>query len=713
MTKNEAFSRVKIDAQLKDVGWSLTDGKSVRYEYVLPDKTKADYVLCNRHGHSLAVVEAKKASTNPVEAEGQALGYAKQLGVPFIFLANGEEVWVWEWEREAHPRKIATFYSQSDLENAEALRKLKVDPLTISIDKKIVSRDYQHACIDTVCKEMNLGRRKMLVSMATGTGKTRTAAALIKRLFQANQISRVLFLVDRITLAKQAEDAFAEHLPDYPAYVLRAGRRFQDEKRITVSTLQSFINEHAKLPASYFQLIIVDECHRSIYGKWSGTLRHYDGVQVGLTATPCVLKDADSLPDPEDGQFIRDTLKFFEVEKPTFTYSLKEAIQEGHLLPYHIYRAMTVKTAAEGGFEVKRDELDWSAMDDTTKAEFEKLFDGTDKIVVDPSALERKFTIPERNRAIVREFRHVLERGFTGKDGVKRAPMWGKTIVFGVTKRHAETLAQMFDAEFADKKPSPEVRYADFVVSGTGEDDSVDGFTKIKRFKDEAFPKILVSVNMLDTGFDAPEVVNLVMARFTKSAILYQQMRGRGTRRADHIKKPSFTLFDFVGVTDYHGDKEDAGEGGFVVVSKPKKSQESRKLLTLDIYDHIDPTTRDWITLDENGNFVRAEAEEARANELGVRFEAWLAEQNFDAEQTRWLRMIESQIRANAADIEEVEDYHFTMPPFSLNGGYQRARQVFGGDAALNDMLASLNAAVFLPAADEEEAATSEHAAAH
>lgn len=713
MSANEAFSRVKIDAQLQDVSWNLSDGKSVRYEYVLPDKTKADYVLCNRHGHALAVVEAKKAAINPVEAEAQALAYAKQLGVPFIFLANGEEIWFWEWETQAHPRKVATFSSQADLERIEALRKLRIDPMTLAIDAKIAGRDYQKACINALCQEINLGRRKMLVSMATGTGKTRTAAALIKRLFEANQVSRVLFLVDRITLAKQAEDAFAEHLADYPAYVLRGGRRFQDEKRITISTLQTFIGEYAKLPASYFQLVVVDECHRSIYGKWSGTLRHFDGIQIGLTATPCVIQDDNNLPDPEDGQFIRDTLKFFEVQQPTFTYSLKQAIQEGNLLPYHIYRALTVKTAAEGGFEVKRDELDWSAMDEATKAEFEAEFNGAASILVDPAALERKFTIPERNRAIVREFRQVLEKGFTGKDGIKRAPLWGKTIVFAVTKKHAETLAHMFDQEFADRKPSPQTRYADFVVSGMGEDDSVDGFTKIKRFKDEEFPKVLVSVNMLDTGFDAPEVVNLVMARFTKSTILYQQMRGRGTRQAPHIKKSAFTMFDFVGVTDFHGDDEAAGEGGFVVAAKPsKQAAQPRKLLTLDIHDHIDPTSREWFTLDEDGNLKRTDAQEAKASQLGLLFESWLVGRLFDPEQMRWLRMIESQLRANAGVIEEFQTYHFTMPPFSHIGGYQRVRQVFGGEDALSEMLASLNAAVF-PAAPDGKNMAQEQPFAH
>jgi len=205
---------------------------------------------------------------------------------------------------------------------------------------------------------------------------------------------------------------------------------------------------------------------------------------------------------------------------------------------------------------------------------------------------------------------------------VLRKPLIGKTIVFAVTKRHAETLAQLFDAEFADQKPAPEVRFADYVVSGTGLGDSVDGMDKIKRFKKEAFPQILVSVNMLDTGFDCPEVVNLVFARFTRSTILYQQMRGRGTRKARG--KPVFTLFDFVGVTDHHGDDDSLAEGGLVMERPRRPRSEPRRLLALDVDDHIDPATRAWITLDEDGNMVLPEASEQRRAQVGTRFEAWL-----------------------------------------------------------------------------------------
>lgn len=692
----EAFSRVKIDAQLRDVGWPLDDGISVHFEYTLSDGTKADYVLCDRNGHPLAVLEAKRQCTMPTQARGQAQHYAERLHVPYVFLSNGDENWFWEWRREAHPRPVKTLFSQADLERRAATLKLRRDPLDVAIDKRVAGRDYQMACIDTLCREISLGRRKFLVEMATGTGKTRMAAALIKRLFGANQLTRVLFLVDRIALAKQSEDAFAEHLPDLPCYVLRAGRQVQHEKRVTITTLQTMINEYAAFSSGYFDLVITDECHRSIYGQWSGVLKHFDGVQLGLTATPCVLKEADTLPDPEDGAFVKDTLRFFEVDKPTYRYTLKQAIAEGTLVPYQIYKALTVKTAAEGGFTVRRDELDWSAMDEATKAELEKAFACCDPITVDPSALERRFTIPERNRAIVREFRDVLEKGFTGKDGVRRAPQWGKTIVFAVTKKHAETLALMFDREFADKKPSPEVRYADFVVCDTGNGTTPDASTIIKRFKKEDFPRIVVSVNMLDTGFDCPEVVNLVMARFTRSAILYQQMRGRGTRKAPHIKKTGCTLFDFVGVSEFHGDNDEYGAGGVVVQEeKPRKKYESRRLLTLDVHDMIDPMTREWLTLDDDGSIVYSEAHEARANDLGLRVEAWLATRDFNADQLRWVRLMESRIKADAEELTGFEDYQFDDPPFSLNGGYVRAVQLFGGQNGLTKMLISLNAAVF------------------
>jgi type I restriction enzyme R subunit len=693
---NEAFARIKIDQLLKDTDWRLTDGISVRYEYPLDDGGRADYALFDRQGRALAVLEAKSTSVSLSAGETQGRRYADLLDVPFIFLSNGEEIWFCDKGQDAHFRRIETVFSQDDLARRKAARDIRRSPLDIPIDSRIAGgggRLHQSACIEAVCREIVNGRRKMLVEMATGTGKTRTAAALIKRLFEANWATRALFVVDRNTLAIQAEDAFAEHLPHLPCYrVPRTGRRFQDEKRVTIVTLQTLVNEYEKYSSGYFDLIVIDECHRSIYGQWRRALDHFDGIKVGLTATPCVMQDTPDVDD-EDRAAIRDTLRFFEVSHPTYSYSMSEAIADGHLVPYEIYRAMTARTAATDGFSVARSDIDWAALDAPTRAELERLFADRDPIIVDPSALERRFTIPERNRAMVREFREVLENGYTGPNGIRRAPDWGKTIVFAVTKRHAETLARMFDDVFADKKPSPTTRYADFVVSGMGPDDSVDGPAKIKRFKKEEFPQILVSVNMLDTGFDCPEVRNLVMARFTHSSILYQQMRGRGTRLAPG--KDRFTMWDFTGVTLRHGDDETPGEGGAIVVREGKPSAGPvRRLLMLDVHDEIDPTTREWVTVDETGHAFM-DVDEARAEALGTAFETWLNGQTFDSDQLRVLHLVKEQIKANAAELTLFDSWRFDAPPLSMNGGFERARAVFGGEAELERILSSMNEAVF------------------
>ncbi len=693
MNDNEARARVLIDTQLADQGWNLRDANAVRYEVALADGGFADYVLYDRRGRPLAVIEAKRFAIDPRAAAAQARRYARQLGVAYIFLANGRETQFWEWQTDAFSRPVKTFFKQDDLERRAATLQLRRDPRNLPTDARIAGRDYQKACIDALCREIGLGRRKLLVEMATGTGKTRTAAAFIKRLFEAHCITRVLFLVDRNPLAIQTIDALTEHLPDYPAYVQRSGQRFQDEKNITVTTLQSMVNIYRDYSPGYFDLIISDECHRSIYGKWSGVLKYFDGIQLGLTATPCVAPAADP-GDDEDQLFVRDTLRFFKVDQPTYSYTLKQAIADGHLAPYQIYRAKTVLTAAEGGFPVKRDELDWHGMDADTRAELELLFGTEDTIVVDPSALERRFTIPERNRAIVREFRQVYDNGYMDGAGVLRKPLLGKTIVFAVTKRHAATLAEMFDHAFADLKPDPATRYADYVVSDLGPDDEADAYTKIRRFKKDKFPQILVSVNMLDTGFDCPEIVNLVFARFTRSSILYQQMRGRGTRKLPG--KPIFTLFDFVGVTDLHGDADTWGEGG-VVTEPARKRYQPRRLLGLDIHDQIDPASRRWMTLDEDGRLVIPGAVEARAAELGARFEAWLLQQiGLDAEQERWLTLLGNQIRANADRLDALQPEHFAcFHVFEQLGGLPGALRIFGGPAPLDALLASLNAALF------------------
>jgi type I restriction enzyme, R subunit len=224
---NEAFARVKIDQLLRDTEWKLTDGRSVRFEYPLDDGGKADYALFDRQGRALAVLEAKRTSINLSTGEAQGRRYADQLAVPYIFLSNGEEVWFCDKGQDAHFRRVETVFSQDDLVRRKAARGIRRNPLDIAIDHRIAGgggRLYQTTCIDVLCREMVAGRRKMLVEMATGAGKTRMAVALLKRLFETNWVTRALFVVDRNPLAIQAEDAFTEHLPHLPCYrVPRSG----------------------------------------------------------------------------------------------------------------------------------------------------------------------------------------------------------------------------------------------------------------------------------------------------------------------------------------------------------------------------------------------------------------------------------------------------------------------------------------------------------
>ena len=283
----EAFSRARIDALLTDAGWDLTDGTSVLFEPALGDGSRADYVLSDRAGRPMAVVEAKRTSVDPIAAQDQGRHYAAQFEVPFVFLSYGDEVRFLDRDSDAHARAVATFYSQDYLERriaAHAIRRILTD---VPIDRRIADRGYQVDCIETLSEEVTRGRRKVILEMATRTCKTRTAAAFIKRLFEAGAVTRVLFLVGRIALAAQAEDAFTDHLRDCPCHVLRPGRGFDRAKRITIATLQTMIAEYGRLSSGYFDLVITDECRRSIYGKWSGALRHFDGIQLGLTTTPC------------------------------------------------------------------------------------------------------------------------------------------------------------------------------------------------------------------------------------------------------------------------------------------------------------------------------------------------------------------------------------------------------------------------------------------
>jgi type I restriction enzyme R subunit len=373
----------------------------------------------------------------------------------------------------------------------------------------------------------------MLIEMATGTGKTRTMAAIIKRLLEAGWINNALFVVDRETLANQALGVFNRFIGDY-GYIFEKGE-ILPEKRITISIINTMANHYKNFSPGYFDLIVTDECHRSIYHKWRDVLLYFDGIHIGLTATPANFID-------------RNTYRYFHCEdgKPTFSFPLSSGIRKGVLVPYEIYKATT---------QITRDGLHW---------------DGED---YSPSDLEKKLTVPERNEKIAQEFKANAE--------------FAKTLVFAATKRHASTLARLFNKAYSSHGDNAAID----ITTDTRRPDQA-----IKEFKENPLPMIAVSVGMLDTGFDYDEIENLIFARPIRSPILYQQMRGRGTRTCDRTGKTHFTIYDFGGNTDYFNDagydptKYRAGAPSMV-----RESREKYELKTADVPDFI--VERGWIYL--------------------------------------------------------------------------------------------------------------------
>lgn len=505
----ETDARMIIDRKLREAGWDIEDKNQVSTE----DPTKngrADYFLKDGRGRAIALIEAKRFVVDPVSAKQQALAYAEELNIDFIFLSNGEDIYFWDYKHRPE-QKVITFYGQRDLEKLQTLRldrKTLTDvPVSDTYFKGGESRTirpYQKEAMQLMDKTIEGGLRRMLLVMATGTGKTDTIALYLKRLFEANRASRVLFLVDRIDLGIQTKETFDEILKDYPSKLLYGGRQ-RDESSIVISTLPTLYSQLGSFTSGYFDVVVSDEAHRSIFGIYNSVLSHFDALRIGLTATPSTFVD-------------RNTYKMFgcwdEREKrgkPTFVYGIKRAIQDGYLAGYDIVQIDT-KLSLEG-----------------------VQFEGED---FSPDELERRINVPARNEQVAKTFREEEE---------KREPTRNrKTILFAVSKKHAAQLAYYLNQTYPEHKG----RYAEVITS-----DTEDPRAAIRRFKLEEMPMVAVSVGMLDTGIDAPMVENLILARPTRSPILYQQMRGRGSRLHTKLGKTSFRMYDFAGVTRYFNDE--------------------------------------------------------------------------------------------------------------------------------------------------------------
>jgi type I restriction enzyme R subunit len=547
----EADARILIDEALRAAGWDPADKTHVRTEVAVaggaasgnrpavaqpggltgvdtPGESiagapgRADYVLYDQNGRPLAVIEAKKNAIHPYIAKQQALPYAQSIGAPFIFLTNGELTYFWDYEND-DARPVAGFFSRRDLERLVEMRKSRKALATVQIPEHYVRqgeartvRPYQQDAMRALDQAFELGKRRFLIELPTGTGKTDIVALYLKRLFDAGWAERVLFLVDREQLAKQALETIQDLLGEYSSYWLKAGK-VRQEQQVTVALLQTMIGRAKDYTPGYFDVVIADECHRSIYGAWQSALTRFEGLHIGLSATPASYIE-------------RNTYEFYQCEagQPDFAYSIQDAFEAGYLAPYKFATGIT-ELLAEGADH--------------------------DEEHYDPAEFERRWTNESTNRLMVQEFDRLAWANYE-ELAPAQSPGPGKSVVFAITKHHAARLAKYLN----ELHPEQKGRYAEVITSDTPDADAA-----IRRFKKETYPMVAVSVGMLDTGFDCRELLHLVMCRRVRSPILYQQMRGRGTRTAPHIEKRKFVIYDFFRNHQFFNDSDSdvfTGSGG-------------------------------------------------------------------------------------------------------------------------------------------------------
>lgn len=546
---NEAETRdAFIDLLLKEAGWALDQERDREFPVLgMPNNTGegfVDYVLWGENGKPLAVVEAKRTKRGPEEGRQQAKLYAdcleKQFGQrPLIFYSNGYDHWLWD-DAFYPPRPVQGFYTRDELKLAIDRRTTRKPLDTVASDSEIVGRYYQERAIRKVAAALERKQRKALLVMATGAGKTRTVIALDDVLQRANWVKRVLFLADRNALVKQAVNAFKRHLPSSSPVNLVTER--DEDGRVYVCTYQTMmglIDEmkggQKRFGPGYFDLIVIDEAHRSVYKKFGAIFEYFDSLLVGLTATP---KD----------EVDRNTYGLFDLENgvPTDEYSLDEAVRDKWLVP-SLSVSVPLKFVREG---IVYDELS-----DAEKEEWDELDWGEDAEAPD------RVTSEAVNRWLFNEdtVDKVLEYLMTKGHTVAGGDRLGKTIIFAKNHAHAEFIAKRFDANYPHHA-GHFARVIDFKVEYA--QSLIDDFST----KDKA-PHIAISVDMLDTGIDVPEVVNLVFFKLVRSKTKFWQMVGRGTRLCPDLfgpgkDKKNFYIFDFCGNLEFFRQQVPTTDGG-------------------------------------------------------------------------------------------------------------------------------------------------------
>ncbi|RLB68020.1 MAG: restriction endonuclease subunit R, partial [Deltaproteobacteria bacterium] len=529
---DEATTRKRlIDKQLLTAGWDIapegntsevTIEEEVPYQPTQSTIGYADYVLWDEAGKPLAVIEAKKTATSPEQGRTQARVYAdgleKKYGQrPVIFYTNGFDISIWDDAQDYPPRQIFGFYSKDSLQYLVKQRKIKRPLLDIKPKQEIIgSRLYQIEAIQKICERFSAKHRKALVVQATGTGKTRVAVALTDVLSRANWGQRILFLCDRLELRKQAKNAFNDFMSAPLTYVT-AKTANDRNKRIYLATYPAMTKIFQTFDTGFFDLIIADESHRSIYNRYRDIFKWFDCLQVGLTATPL-------------DKINRNTFRLFTCEdkNPTAYYSLEQAIEEKYLVPYEVYTHTT---------QFLREGIKFSQLTEAQREELEDAGENPEAFRYNPEDIDKKIFNRDTNRKIIR---NLMEKGIRNATG--QVP--GKTIIFARNHNHAVLLAQMFDELY----PQYGGNFCQVI-------DHYDSRAEqlIDDFKDFDNPlTIAVSVDMLDTGIDVPEVVNLVFAKPVFSWVKFWQMIGRGTRLCPNLfgagkDKKKFRIFDHWG----------------------------------------------------------------------------------------------------------------------------------------------------------------------
>ncbi|MEJ7823089.1 MAG: DEAD/DEAH box helicase family protein, partial [Chitinophagaceae bacterium] len=519
---NEKLTRKEIiDNRLKQAGWNVSDRTQVIEEFFISVENNivnepattysaefSDYVLLGKDGKPLAVVEAKKSTVDARIGEEQAKQYVyniqKQYNceLPFCIYTNGNEIYFWDLGKYS-PRKIYGFPTRSDLERMAFIRRNQKPLADELINTKIVDRPFQIQAIRAVFEALEARKRKFLLIMATGTGKTRTCISMIDGLMRAGWISRVLFLVDRVALRDQAIESFKENAPQYSVWPQTGETKIVSDRRVYISTYPTMLNiienEKESLSPHFFDLIVIDESHRSIYNVYQNVLNYFNTIVLGLTATPTDAIDHNTfeLFDCEDGL-------------PTFAYTFEDAVNNKppYLSNFEVMK-LTTKFQKEGIHLNTISEEDQRKLIAEGKDPIEINFEGTD--------IEKAVTNKGTNALIVREF---WEECIKDPNGV----LPGKTIFFCMTMKHARRIKEVFDQFY----PQGAGEIAKVIVS---DDPRVYGKGGLlDQFRNNDFPRVAISVDMLDTGIDIPELVNLVFAKPVFSYTKFWQMIGRGTR---------------------------------------------------------------------------------------------------------------------------------------------------------------------------------------